>query len=1066
MTVATGAKPRDRWNALAFILFLSALVIPLALTPLPFTADGRNHILRTLLLERSLASGNVFPRYFPELAYGFGAPLLNYYAPLTYYITAAIGALGIGLSYAFQITLAISVVAGALGAATWAGTLYGEKARLPAAVLWAAAPYTLFNVYARGAGPEALGLAWLPWLAWAITEALQRGTLRARLTIGFGAAGLMLTHNLTALLGFALLAFLAVGEFAAVLRQDRRDGLGKRIAWALAFGALGLAISSFFWVPALLETSAVQLSAITGPAGYDFRGNFLSLETLLAGPFTYDLHRVLTPMPTAIGRGTLACVALGILSLLQGWGTRRAMTDSQPRVGRSLLLFVLGFACVAMTLRASQAVWEVLPMAQLIQFPYRWLGPATLFLSPFGARGLVWLEEQLDGLPWPTVLRQGLPIALLALIVALAWPWTFSKSDPTLPARPTIADLFDAETQLSTVGLTSNGEFLPVGAVLPEPDLAWAQDVYAGTAERLDRTALPSGTLVASLVQERLAASVNVDLPVASPLIFRWFEWPGWQATIDGAPTTVTAAAGSGFVTVDVPAGKHLVAVWLGLTPLRLTVSLVSALALAITLALALWHYRRKTIATQPQPSPRGRALALSITLAIGLVLVVSRVALAFVPSPFSRSRFDGSTVAGLAKPLRVVFGGELVLLGLDVAPTMAADAPLALTAYWSLTTSPLDHDISYSFQLWDAFDRSVGHVDVQHPGGWPTRRWFAGDYAVDHLVVVVDPATAPGTYRLMVTAYNADANHATLTGRVNDGPEQAYVPLGNVQVTRADHGLTPIDLPDVIWHPQTEGSFDAIGVSHLPSEAQSGDVLLVDLYWQARSSGLDVEPRLVLRDSLGRDFDLGPATLTTDGLGLADWHAGDLYALTTPIVIAPDALAGPADLLLTGTGSDIVLGSIDLGIPTRYYDVPDDITPAGFTFVEAADLLGYRLSGNFVPGGALTVDLVWRSREVTSHSLKVFVHLIGADGLPAAQSDSIPVEGLRQTTGWLPEEVIVDTHQIAVPDTLSPGSYLLEIGLYDPATGARVVARPTDTNASGPAQDSVTLQSIVLLAR
>ena len=129
------------------------------------------------------------------------------------------------------------------------------------------------------------------------------------------------------------------------------DDLGKRVAWAVAFGALGLALSSFFWAPALLETSAIQLSAITGPAGYDFRGNFLSLDTLLAGPFTYDPHRVLTPMPTAIGRGALACAALGLLSLLPGLAKRAATPDSPTRVGRSLLLLGLGSACVIMRLR-------------------------------------------------------------------------------------------------------------------------------------------------------------------------------------------------------------------------------------------------------------------------------------------------------------------------------------------------------------------------------------------------------------------------------------------------------------------------------------------------------------------------------------------------------------------------------------------------------------------------------------------------------------------------------------------------------------------------------------------
>ena len=1067
MVVTPNPGAPGRWRVrLLLVIFVSALVVPLALNPLPFTADGRNHILRTLLVERALVGGDWFARYFPELAYGYGAPLLSYYAPLTYYLTTVIGILGFGLSHAYQITLAISVLAGALGASAWAGALFGDRARFAAAVLWAAAPYTLFNVYSRGAGPEVLGLAWLPWLGWAVTESLQHGTLRSRFLFGIAAAGLMLTHNLTALIGFGLLTFVGLAEILATLRCGHRSGLVRRVAWLIASGALGLAASSFFWVPAVFETSAVQLSAVTGPAGYDFRENYLSLPTLLAGPFTFDPRRVLTPVPIAIGWGALAFALLGVLSMFPRFAPRRTRPECRARSVHSAALLALAVGCLVMTLSLSQPVWEALPMAQLIQFPYRWLGPASLFLALCGARGFAWLEEHLETFSWPLSLQRSLPIGLLALVVMASWPWTFSRVDPTLPARPDINDLYSAEVELSTIGLTSNGEFLPVTAVLPEPDPTWAQAVYAGTAERLDRASLPSQARVTSLAQDRLTAVVEVDSPEALPLIFRWFQWPGWQASIDERAVPVTAAPGTGFVQVDVPPGRHRVSVWLGLTPLRLIVSGVSDVALLVGLGLALWAFVHRQIAWRPQRPTLAPFVAKPVLLVIGLALVVGRVSLAFTASPFSSTRFDGMTVSAVTQPLRVVFDDELVLLGLDAAPTVAADEPLSLTAYWTLTGAALKRDVSYSFQIWDPFDRSIGHVDRQHPGNWPTRRWFAGEYAVDTLSIAIDPTTPPGTYRLMVTAYAAEEGHATLPGRIADGPAQAYVPIGQVMVTRANRPPEPATVEGVTWHDLTDGPLAAVGVDGLRNQALAGDSVHIDLYWLARTAGIEAEPHLRLRDSADIVHDLGVARLTSDSFGPADWRAGDLFQITTPVVIPANVAAGPATWLLTLGSADVVLGRVDLTIPMRSYEIPADVTLATVPFAEAVDLIGYRLSGDAVPGGAITLELIWRSREETAQSLKVFVHLLGADGLPAAQSDSLPAAGQRPTTGWLPPEIIVDTHHIALPDSFEPGTYTLAVGLYDPLTGARVAVGLADTNANGPASDVVELRQVEILAR
>src|SRR5258706_3591907 len=52
--------------------------------------DGPNHLHRFVLLAWHVQHGDWYPRWFSDLHYGFGAPVLNFYAPLSYYVLLAV----------------------------------------------------------------------------------------------------------------------------------------------------------------------------------------------------------------------------------------------------------------------------------------------------------------------------------------------------------------------------------------------------------------------------------------------------------------------------------------------------------------------------------------------------------------------------------------------------------------------------------------------------------------------------------------------------------------------------------------------------------------------------------------------------------------------------------------------------------------------------------------------------------------------------------------------------------------------------------------------------------------
>jgi 4-amino-4-deoxy-L-arabinose transferase-like glycosyltransferase len=113
---------------------------------------------------------------------------------------------------------------------------------------------------------------------------------------------------------------------------------------------------------------------------------------------------------------------------------------------------------------------------------------------------------------------------------------------------------------------------------------------------------------------------------------------------------------------------------------------------------------------------------------------------------------------------------------------------------------------------------------------------------------------------------------------------------------------------------------------------------------------------------------------------------------------------------------------------------------------------LGYTVhpSSNVRAGRTLTVDLFWRAGRALEQNYTVFVHLLGpynpTTGGPLwAQDDSYPLGGGHPTGRWQPEQTVPDRHTLDIPEDTPPGTYQVEVGLYDAATGERLPVDGSD---------------------
>lgn len=1039
-TDAHPTSPRGFWLMAAALLAGMLLAVqPLLAGHLPWRADGLLHVYRLVELERAVQHGALFPRWLPDLGYGFGFPLFNYYAPLSYYLLLLPRALGFSVPAALQLGYALALVTLGLGVYSWARALFGAVAGLVAAFAAVYAPYILYDALHRGVLAELWGLA---FLALALAALYHHVTHRSRLSLlglALVYAALILTHNILALVGSALLFAYAIFLLAWPVAAGEGQPMSRRFHPLVAL-LLGLLLSAFFWLPALLERDLVQIEQLYGPADFFYGNNFLTPAEIVAWPRAADPAQVNPSLAFGLGLPQLLLAAIAFLP---------GPASHWPAGGRDqrLLLALAAAILLFMVLPASRILWDRLPLLYFVQFPWRFLGPASLLLAVLAGAG----ASRLLG---PPAVQLGVCLLLLG---GFGMFWLFPGDYPAdLELTPAAVIQFEAET--GWLGTTSAGEYLPVqAAALPAPETLLP--LYEASAPgylipRLDSQTLPAGAAI--LAADYGLTGATIELETATPFQagFHWYYFPGWQLTIDGAAQPVAPAGPHGLLAAEIPAGRHTLALSFGDTPVRRW-SGYASLAGLLALAAVAFRQRPGAIAAGARRGLPG-ARSLAALLALGLLLVLVKSALLDrYPHPFVRAAYDGQSVRGVQTPLQVPFGEELVLMGYDLGAQPApADGVVEIALYWR-AQRPLDTDYSIAVHLVDELGRRYGQQDSFHPAGYPTSRWLPGEYARDVHRVPLLPGAPPGAYRLLLSVYEAGSGRRLDVRDTTQPVAGAAYVLAEVEVGPATAALDPASLSmqqSAAWSP--DGAIHLLGYDGPPQNANVGARLPITFFWQALAEmPADYRAQVELVADGGErvtamSWAPGRASYPT-----SQWPAGaiirDERALLAPASTENGAPleSGRYQLMLSlldeedkRLGEPLTLGSVLLTAPSRTFDVPPASQAAPARFGDVARLAGYEVRATRLPPGAeLVLDLYWQAAGLTSTNYAVFVHLVAPDGAIVTQSDGPPAAGSRPTTGWLPGEVIHDAHTLAVPAGAAPGDYRLRVGLYDPATGERL---------------------------
>ena len=148
----------------AIILLSVFAVSPLLNDKWILVGESIEQILRVIELDRGLNEGYLYPRWFGDLAGGFGYPYFVFYSPLIYYVAEFFHLLGFSIIASLKCMVILGIILSGVGMFILARSFWGSYGALVSAIAYIYVPYRMVNLYIRGDFAEAFAMAIFPFI--------------------------------------------------------------------------------------------------------------------------------------------------------------------------------------------------------------------------------------------------------------------------------------------------------------------------------------------------------------------------------------------------------------------------------------------------------------------------------------------------------------------------------------------------------------------------------------------------------------------------------------------------------------------------------------------------------------------------------------------------------------------------------------------------------------------------------------------------------------------------------------------------------------------------------------
>jgi hypothetical protein len=501
-----------------------------------------------------LLTGEIYPRWLFNYLDGFGAPVFYFYAPLPFYLFSLIEVIfghdGEGfttLTIGHMMIFFLSSVAFYSFISRYTDKFWATIT----SILYLLIPYHYIDLEVRATVGESLAYVWIPLIMIGLCH--PQKTWIQLFFSGFCYAGLILSH-----LPSALLSALAIAIFSVGINKNTR--FIYAVGYALFVGIVGIAVSAFYILPAILLQDTLPYDAWVTSSGPHYQAvNWL-------------IGRSGIPEFGILVYNALALTSLLSVGIALVFGTIFYMTKPSIEVDEVIWRLIVAcllslIVCWLLMTNLSQFIWAHFSLIAKVQFPWR-LGIiidfcSVLLISLTIPRILAYFlslkSKRLAIIEQVTIV---IALVIIAIVVIVKY---FPQTD-TIASRDKV-QLWPIEYR--TKWLVESEVYLPTGNAEDFTDINLAYKIHQVGFLRWRQFVEPLPPIASLRVlapdevvtrDEKKPGNTLIFATLKSPATIRVkkFYYPHWRLTDNtGKDFAVYADIQTGLLLFDLPAGKY-----------------------------------------------------------------------------------------------------------------------------------------------------------------------------------------------------------------------------------------------------------------------------------------------------------------------------------------------------------------------------------------------------------------------------------------------------------------------------------------------------------------------------
>ena len=536
--------------------------------------DSVNHARWVQQFADQLRGGEWYPRWLTDSNGRLGSPMFFYYPPLGYYLTAPLmflwPASASAAWHCLGVSSALVLVLSGIIAYFWMARWAGPRGALWGAIVYMLAPWhTAVDLYNAGTWSALCAFLWMP-LALLGVEYLMEKRRGALLLTAVAYSLLVLSHMPSAM----LLSPVMVAYAFFLGEPDRRMEIAFQTCYAIA---LGIGLTAVHLLPAVLLQNAISVEILGAKGGfYDYRKWFLGA----------DIHSILDYKMRLLVVTVSMAAAAGAAYII----SRSAYARGVNRT-RMILWVSVSAACLFFMTPLSGFLWATVGPLKTLSQPPRFnatLNLAVAVLCAGAAPALYW--------------RRSRVAILLACGFGIAWlvgtEWAASRAFLTWRSDPQgVERLRDGERLKE-----ERYEYQPRWAYSAKRHGVEASlSVLHGRELRLESNPNEQPGTASVVSWKPRHAVLNIETSQPTHLLVGQFYYPGWQAQdiTDQRMLPISPSEPDGFISVEVPAGKHQILLQLEILPperIGLMISAFSCLLACVSGLVSIFRRRNSAV--------------------------------------------------------------------------------------------------------------------------------------------------------------------------------------------------------------------------------------------------------------------------------------------------------------------------------------------------------------------------------------------------------------------------------------------------------------------------------------